>query len=158
MAGRKGRSGRKKTPTALVSEATQRKRTGEPKPEGRITQPRWLDADAKRIWSQALPIVESMRVMTAADVTALARYCAYLARWRRLMRDLGKRGEIDTIETERGQYRQQAAEVGIINKLEQMITKLETQFGLTPASRAGLRVEPEPQKTETKADKFGLVG
>lgn len=109
-----------------------------PNPDGRILMPRWLNRDAQTVWRRTVAIVQQMRVMSPADVVALARYCTYLPAWRTALRQ---------------------GDAAMALKLESAIHRLETQFGLTPSSRASLPAVTEEKKPEeTKADKFGLVG
>jgi phage terminase small subunit len=139
VAGKKGRSGRKRQPR-LPEGSRQIERRGPTvqTPEGRVVMPSWLNPQAKAIWGRTVAIVNQMKVMSPADVVALARYCAYVAQWRVVLK---------------------AGDAAAALKLEPVIHRLETHFGLTPSSRASLPAPVEQQKPEeTKADKFGLVG
>jgi len=139
MAGKKGRSGRKRNPV-LPPDSRQHQRRGPvvQNPGGRIVQPHWLTPGAKAIWKRTVAIVEQMRVMSPADVVALARYCTYFDQWRVVV----KQGDA----------------VAAL-KLEAVIQRLETQFGLTPSSRASLPAPREETQTEvTKAQIHRLVG
>ena len=141
MAGKKGRSGRRRLPPELLPpDSRQHERRGPvvQSPDGRIVQPQWLSVKARVVWKRTLPIVQQMRIMSPADVVALARYCEYLVAWRVALKD---------------------NDVPAITKLEAAIHRLETQFGLTPSSRASLPAPHEEKKPEeTKAEKYGLVG
>ncbi len=139
MAGKKGRSGRKRQPV-LPPDSRQHERRGPVvgNPDGRVVMPSWLNPQAKAIWKRTVAIVEQMKVMSPADVVALGRYCAYVAQWQKALKDG------DSIMT---------------MKLEPVIHRLETHFGLTPSSRVSLPAPAEqPKQEETKAQRYGIVG
>ena len=119
---------------------TKRRELIEPKPSpGR---PAWLDANAKSTSRPLVPELETMGVLTMIDRNALARYCRTWARWRKAEVFIDKHGEKYPLKDESGQPRcfQQWPQVAIANKLSQQLTRLEQEFGMTPASRTRIQL------------------
>lgn len=130
--------------------------TSEPAPPADgIVMPSHLGEVAAARWSELLPMLQATRVMTCADVEALARYCDTYEWWLATRAKLRKEGDTYPILNDGGEvkYIAQRPEVSIAHKLAQQLRQLEADFGLSPASRASLKVEPEA-KTESTIEKF----
>ena len=151
-----GRRGPPPTPTPILklrnsTLVTKRRELTEPKPRaGRPICPAWLDADAKAAWRQLVPELEVMGVLTRIDRNALARYCRTWARWRKAEAFIDKHGEMYPLKDEAGQPRcfQQWPQVAIANKLAQQLTRLEQEFGMTPASRTRIQLPVRPAEPD----------
>lgn len=119
-------------------------------PEGDIRPPLWLAGPALQKWNELLPLLQGVRVMTQADVGALARYCDSFAWWRRCRDTIEAQGDTITIRDANGaeKYHQQRPEVGIVNKLAQQLHRLEVEFGLTPSARRTIHVSPQQPRDE----------
>lgn len=90
--------------------------------------PMYLDADARRAWNETAPGLAERGMLTEADVHAFAAYCAAVSDWiaaRKAVQRLKKR----TMKMPGGS-RQQAAEVGIANRAEEIMFRRGEQFGL----------------------------
>ena len=144
-----GRRGPPPTPTPILklrgsTLVNQRRERDEAKgPVGRPTCPKWLDADAKAVWKNLVPMLEQMGVLTRIDGNALARYCRLWTRWRKAEAFIDQRGDMYPLKDERGNVRcfQQWPQVGIANKLAQQLTRLEQEFGLTPSARTRVKAD-----------------
>jgi P27 family predicted phage terminase small subunit len=94
-------------------------------------------------WRQIAPVLDDMRVLTAADGIPLALLCDALADY------VAARKAIDTAEeetgtrfiaaTDKGNLIQHPA-VGVANKSWERVLKACREFGLTPSSRSSVRV------------------
>lgn len=141
--------GPKKTPTAILEARGSwlaKVREGEPVPPDDVpTAPEWLKGDALAMWNHLAPRLLNMRVLTCIDSNALARYCDAWARWRAAAKFIDERGEMYPLMDENGKAKGFAAYPQVLqyHKLAQLLGKLEGDFGLTPAARAGLTVAPE---------------
>lgn len=133
-------AGRPPKPTALklldgsAKHNPGRVNADEPKPDvvdGRIEPPPWLTrrGHAWSAWNRLLPIVSGMKVMTVADVEALALGCMALA---------------DYLATDRDDWHKRDA------AYKRYLSMLR-DFGMTPASRTKVRVEKQPERDPVAA-------
>lgn len=136
-------------------------------PPGKPTCPKWLDADAKLAWKQLVPVLAEMGVLTRIDRNALIRYCRSWVRWRKAEMFIERKGEVYSLKDDKGNFKcvQQWPQVAIAHKLGLTLTRLEQEFGMTPAARTRIHVEPvyvedefEKLKREFASDVIGKVG
>lgn len=140
-----GKRGPKPTPTALLkARGSWRAKTRPNEPQagrGVPTIPRDLAGPAKEIWRELAPALDAMGVLSTNDGAALARYCQTLADWRRLNRLIQRKGFTFSTRTTAGHPTiKTRPEVAVRKGLAGDLAKLEAQFGMTPAARAGLDV------------------
>ena len=152
-----GKRGPPKTPTAVRrARGTLRVvRSDEPQPPvGGVTMPPHLGEVAAARWRELLPLLQSVRVMTQADIEALARYCDTYEWWLATRAKLKAEGDTYPILNDGGEvkYIAQRPEVSIAHKLAQQLRQLEQDFGLNPSARASLHVE-KPQAVEDDEDR-----
>jgi P27 family predicted phage terminase small subunit len=117
--------------------------------------PSHLGEVAKAKWNEILPLLQAVKVMTRADVEALARYCDTYEWWISTRAVLKKDGDTYPILNDAGEikYIAQRPEVSIAHKLAAQLRQLESDFGLSPAARSSLKVEPDA-KEESVLSKF----
>jgi P27 family predicted phage terminase small subunit len=142
-----GKRGPAPAPTEIkIARGTLRKRNkAEPKPPaGSIKMPKHLGKVAAARWRELLPLLQGVRVMTDADVEALARYCDTYEWWLATRAILKEQGCTYPILNDGGEvkYIAQRPEVSIAHKLAQQLRQLEQDFGLNPSARTSLHVEP----------------
>lgn len=130
--------GRKPKPTFLkLFEGNPGKRPlndREPKPpEGMPECPVWLEPEAKNEWRRLARIMSRMGVLTLVDKAAFANYCQAYARWKEAEEYISQNGP--TVTTSSG-YVQQIPQVNIALSYSKLMTKIASEFGLTPASRS----------------------
>ena len=127
-----GKRGPKRTPTAILSKRGSRlvgSRRGEPTADPSTpAQPAWVKGHAIAYWRRAIKHLTAMGVLTVADGVALGMYCVYLDLW---VKELGK-----------GLAARSAPD---LKEYANQVFKRERSFGLSPADRAGLVVEPQRQ-------------
>jgi P27 family predicted phage terminase small subunit len=156
-----GKRGPPKTPTAIrAARGTLRvHRDDEPQPPvGGVSMPSHLGDMAADRWRELLPMLQAVRVMTQADIEALARYCDTYEWWLATRAKLKKEGDTYPILNDKGEvkYIAQRPEVSIAHKLAQQLRQLEQDFGLNPSARASLHVEkPEAVEDEEDRKMFG---
>ena len=135
--------GRKKTPTAILEKrGSWRAKTRQHEPiydpvKSDMAIPSILKAEGKKIWKDIFPRLANMGVLTDVDLAAFTRYCFYWQRWKEAL----KKPE---------------TKISDLVKLENIILKLEQQFGLTPVSRPNItsnQVDNE-DKDQKKHDYF----
>lgn len=153
-----GKRGPPKTATAIkLARGTLRAaRADEPQPPADgVAMPSHLGEVAAARWRELLPMLQGVRVMTRADVEALARYCDTYEWWLATRAKLRKEGDTYPILNDGGEvkYIAQRPEVAIAHKLAQQLRQLEQDFGLNPAARASLHVE-KPETTNDEEDRL----
>ena len=101
-------------------------------------------------------MLQAVKVMTRADVEALARYCDTYEWWLATRAKLKKEGDTYPILNDKGEikYIAQRPEVSIAHKLAVQLRQLEQDFGLNPAARTSLHVEEPKQEDEDDARMF----
>ena len=151
-----GKRGPAKTPTPILKArgswlaAT---RNGEPQPDnGEPPCPEWLAAAALDAWQYLAPKLEAMGVLTRIDGNALSRYCELWGRWQKAADFLREHGDVYPAKDAEGRVTgfEQWPQVNIVAKLGGELHRLEQQFGLTPASRAGLSISANHGKDKDK--------
>lgn len=102
-------------------------------------------------------MLQSTRVMTRADVEALARYCDTYEWWRAVRVKLKSEGDTYPILNDKGEikYIAQRPEVSIAHKLAVQLRQLEQDFGLNPSARTSLHVEEQKPDDEEDRRMFG---
>jgi P27 family predicted phage terminase small subunit len=152
------------TPTNILKARGSRQaaRPNEPQPTpGAPRPPDTLDAPAIQVWGQVVSELAAMGTLFRADVNALERYCVLFVLWRKSIAFLQENGETYPLRDKAGNVTciQQYPQVAIVNKLSVLLLRLEQEFGLTPASRARVRVDLPPQHAaDPKAKFFRAVG
>jgi P27 family predicted phage terminase small subunit len=156
-----GKRGPKPTPTKLKilrgNPGCRPLNKSEPEPPvGGIAMPPHLGDVATARWRQLLPMLQAVKVMTTADVEALARYCDTYEWWLATRQKLKQEGDTYPILNDKGEvkYIAQRPEVSIAHKLAVQLRQLEQDFGLNPSARTSLHVEEEKPADEEDARMF----
>ena len=129
----------------------------EPQPSADgVVMPPHLGEVAAAKWAEVLPLLQAVKVMTRADIEALARYCDTYEWWLATRAKLKKEGDTYPILNDKGdvKYIAQRPEVSIAHKLAVQLRQLEQDFGLNPSARTGLHVEEPKQEDEDDARMF----
>lgn len=146
MAGKKGRSGRKRKSTqTLKLHGTFRKdRHSTAAPEPPVTAPeppKWLTGAALAEWKRIVPLLIKENCVTAWDRAALTAYCE---EWK-LYSNVTQKIRILKGLTVTGSKKQKAEHplLRVREKCFRRLLQVCAEFGLTPASRARLNIQPE---------------
>ena len=157
-----GKRGPKQTPTKLKvlrgNPGCRPINRNEPEPStDGIKMPAYLGKVARSQWKHLLPLLQSVKVMTVADVDSLARYCDTYEWWLSTRAVLRKDGDTYPIMNDKGEvkYVAQRPEVSIAHKLATQLRQLEQDFGLNPSARTGLNVEKNTQGTDEDRLMYG---
>lgn len=122
----------------------------EPSPDICIPDPPEILKDkALDEWKRITPILKKLGLLSELDVMELAAYCQCVKRWLEAEDYIKLNGLTDT--TSNGNVIQ-SPYVGIANKAMVQMHQFLCQFGMTPASRAG--VTAIKTKPEHKLAKF----
>jgi len=134
-----GKRGPPRTPKPILANrgshlAVSRGKVEATTPAGSPVKPSGLTANESAVWDATVESLEKIGTLHVTDGAALARYCSLSAQW-----------DVAVAESD----------VSLMLKLCTPLLRLEQQFGLTPASRAGLAVAPRKTEEETEARYFG---
>ena len=118
--------------------------------------PPHLGQVASARWAELLPMLQAVKVMTRADIEALARYCDTYEWWLATRAKLKADGDTYPILNDKGdvKYIAQRPEVSIAHKLAVQLRQLEQDFGLNPSARTSLHVEQEKPIDDEDARMF----
>ena len=106
----------------------------EPQPSARApATPRDLSKDEKTVYRSLCRRLEALGIIDEIDQAKLLRYCVYWCRWKSL---------IESIRTD--------GITGEVAKVEDALSRIEQQFGMSPSARARLAMNPPPKKGEPK--------
>lgn len=137
--------GRRPTPTRLkVLAGNPGKRplnTNEPKPEVAIPEcPIELGPVARKEWERLVSELAALRILTHLDRAALAAYCGAYAMWAEATEAIQKFGTM--VKSPTG-YPVQSPYVSIANRQAEIMMRIASEFGFTPASRSRISAPPQ---------------
>jgi P27 family predicted phage terminase small subunit len=134
-----GRRGPQKTPTTILKRRGSwlvRARAAEPLPGGGYPAcPDWMPRNGKVEWRRICRELKIMRILAKPDRALLVAYCVTWAQFVSAAKKADEEGPV--IITEKG-FQIQNPIIGILNKTTERLEKLAREFGLSPASRAGV--------------------
>jgi P27 family predicted phage terminase small subunit len=120
-------------------------------PRGIPDAPDWLSAAARAEWDRITPPLAAMGVLTPLDRTGLAVYCVLCARVIACEADLQARGMLLQGLTQRGKARVHQVpnpNLSILHTTLGLLRVFLAEFGMSPASRSRIRVEPPAPVSE----------
>ena len=123
----------------------------EPKPRPRKrtpSAPQNLGEDGKKEWQRVAKELIALGLLTEIDMTALTLYCNAYQRYVDAERRLDVDGMV--VSTPNG-YLQQSPWLAISNRAYAQMKEIMIQFGMTPAARSRVTVDP---KREDEDEKF----
>ncbi len=151
--------GRKKIPSKIIeikggSSYTHRAMpTDEPNPRAGIPPcPKHLGADARKEWRKAAKILDSIGLLTELDKAVLAGYCESYAQWAEATRKIESMGMV---------YKKSDGTPALNPYLKvsheafDRMMKNAVLLGMSPSSRAGLKVDPKNKKKSVEEEKKG---
>lgn len=153
-----GKRGPKPKPTALrVFEGDPGrllgKRAGEMQAAAPVVlpdPPDWLGEIGKQVWAKVAPVLYRIGCLTENDLNALALYCEAWEEFFDARKEIETCGP--TAYTDKGTCYQHPA-VGRKNKAIQRIRQFGGDFGMSPAARVGLHIQPAKQVNSLAAFK-----
>jgi P27 family predicted phage terminase small subunit len=113
----------------------------EPKPEPSVPDcPPELGPVARREWDRLVVELGKLRILTNLDRAALASYCGAYALWAEAMEQIQKYGAM--VKSPSG-YPQQSPYLAIANRQAEIMMRIASEFGFTPASRSRISAPKE---------------
>lgn len=110
-------------------------------PAGPVTKPDWLSPDAETEWDRIAGTLEQIGVLTSHDETLFAFYCESVALARRFIFECGPQAQALMLKDGRGGLVRNAVYAYRRDTVLEAL-RFGKEFGLTPASRSQLRVDP----------------
>ena len=126
----------------------------EPKPDVAIPDcPVELGEVARREWDRMAPQLAALRILTHLDRAALGAYCGAYAMWAEATEAIQKYGTM--VKSPTG-YPVQSPYVSIANRQAEIMMRIASEFGFTPASRS--RISAPDARDSTPLDLFNPRG
>ena len=117
----------------------------EPKPEPTIPEcPVELGPIARREWDRLAGELGKLNLLTALDRAALAAYCGAFALWAEATAAIQQFGTM--VKSPTG-FPIQSPYVSIANRQAEIMMRIASEFGFTPASRSRISTPTERQRT-----------
>ena len=124
----------------------------EPQPEPAIPDcPPQLGPIAREEWDRLIGELASLRIITALDRSALAAYCNAYGLWAEATEAIQKYGTM--VKSPTG-YPIQSPYISIANRQAEIMMRIASEFGFTPASRSRISA---PAEDRFQASLFDLV-
>ena len=118
----------------------------EPKPETKVPPcPSHLKAEARKEWDRVTKKLLALNIISEIDRASLVAYCTAWSMYVKACGKLEKQSEV-MISENGGMY--QNPWVAIRNKAMEQILKFSAEYGMTPSSRARLKVEAPTEGDE----------
>jgi P27 family predicted phage terminase small subunit len=120
-------------------------RPGEPRPEPEAPpRPESLPPAAAAVWDEVLPQLGAAGLLGRVDGRSFTRYCELFPVWDDLMSFLRKSGHAHPVKNAKGEVVgvRPYPQLRLALQVSEHLLRLENQFGMTPAARARLVVEP----------------
>lgn len=154
------RGQRKPTKMKILEGEPNKKRINykEPTPEGKTTNPKFLNHWAKNEWKRIVPELDRLGLLTLIDRASLAAYCQSYGRWVQAENKLNKliaEAEKDNkdpasaffVGNKYGGLSKNPL-LTIINECLSQMHEYLTEFGMTPVSRSRITTQPDPDKVD----------
>ena len=117
----------------------------EPKPPAVIPEcPMELSPAAKTEWDRLVKDLAPLKMVTNLDRAALATYCQAYAFWTEAIAAIQKYGAM--VKSPSG-YPMQSPYIAMANKQAEVMMRVASEFGFTPASRSRISVPSDREPT-----------
>jgi P27 family predicted phage terminase small subunit len=117
----------------------------EPKPEAVVPEcPVELGPVARREWDRLAGELAPLRILTNLDRAALAAYCGAYGMWAEATEAIQKFGTM--VKSPTG-YPVQSPYVSIANRQAEIMMRIASEFGFTPASRSRISTPSANERT-----------
>lgn len=159
MAGKKGRSGRSRLPSAIKklrgTYIPSRAAPNEVKFKvSALSPPPYLDETAAEEWTRIYPLLEEVKILTEPDLHQLAQYCEAFSLCLAAREEYRRDGL--TVTSELTGVKKPHPMIAVAEKAARSMLAFAVEFGLTPASRSRVSGQPKPKPgdDEDKDDLF----
>lgn len=121
--------------------------------------PPHLNDDAKVEWGRVSSMLYALRLLSDADIAALAAYCSAYATWKQAHEALNEMAKNDKltkgllIKTTNGNAIQNPL-LGIANAAAAAMVKYAAEFGMTPSARARIHSGDPKEPAQNPQEKY----
>ena len=117
----------------------------EPRPQAIVPEcPAELGSVARREWDRLAAELAPLRMLTNLDRAALAAYCGAYGMWAEATEAIQKYGTM--VKSPSG-FPQQSPYVAIANRQAEIMMRIASEFGFTPASRGRISTPTTDERT-----------
>lgn len=123
----------------------------------KVKPPMWLCKHGKKVFKQLAAELMQIDLVTNIDVYAMARWAHCYVKYQECA-EIVTRDGVETIKPNSAGFPVAGPHpmLTTMKQLNEQMTKLESEFGLSPASRAKLAMPPKEEKEPTEFEKaFG---
>lgn len=115
-----------------------------------LRPPRILRGIARKEWQRVAPLLSTMGVLREADTALLSAYCHAYQEWCEAVSWMAENGSTMTIRDDKGFVKsvQVVPQWRIAQGAAERMKRLGAEFGLSPSSRAALKVEKKAKQDE----------
>lgn len=110
---------------------------------GRAKMPAWLSPEERKVWKRLAPLLEKRGLLSDMDAMGFAALCTAAATVRLLSEKIGPEGLNVPLMREKARWE------------KELLCWLK-EFGMTPNSRARLRIPVEPDPNDPSNEFFNL--
>ena len=138
-------------------------RKNEPKPPATIPKcPEHLDKEAQAEWKRMAKEFKSLGILTQLDKAIFAVYCETFSTWAKATKMIQEKGMVfstpgktkthkdGSVETMGGGFPIQNPYFPIANKAKEQMMKALIEMGMTPSSRARVKITSPPKEEDDK--------
>ena len=109
-----------------------------PRVNGTLRPPKWLPEGAKAAWKRVAPELTRLGLLTRIDLAAFTAYCVLFYQWQKVAERVNNEG----VTYKSGELTKRNPLVPVMQGLARDLLAIATAFGMTPASRQRIHVEP----------------
>lgn len=126
-------------------------------PPGQPERPDNLNDLELEVWDYIVDKLDAMGVLAITDGKSIERYAYTYVRFWTAAEFVRKNGETFPVRDKDGNLKgvQLLPQANLLNTLGPQLLKLEQEFGLTPSSRAGIKLERQQIEDKAKQKFFG---
>lgn len=109
-------------------------------------KPSYITGVSAKMWKEIVAILDDMKVLRKSDGVALQLFCSAYSHWRTNDEIVRKHGSVYTTRNVNGdKIVRQLPQVKIAAEAWRRVQSMLSEFGLTPAARARLGTDEEPE-------------
>lgn len=123
---------------------------GEPEVESVLPDPPdYLDDVAQAEWRRIAPELHKAGILSKLDIVVLEMYCSIYSRWRYAEKKIHTRKtHAKAVTTAENGYMMQSTWLTVSSRCVKQLKDLSTEFGLTPVSRARMKMKKEDERPQ----------